>query len=81
MKFDVEYGRAKRFDEGKVYHSQEYIAFLKRRTQLEETAKSIYGVGVGLLLEEYADLLGDLTELECHHYFEEGYLAAERAKR
>ena len=41
-------------------------------------AKAIYGVGIRFLFDECADLCADLTELECRHFFEEGYLAAKR---
>jgi len=41
-------------------------------------AKAIYGVGIRFLLDECAGLCADLTELECRHFFEEGYLAAKR---
>ena len=67
------YPSAKRFDEGRLYQSPAYLACMENRIQFEETAGWLCGEDISRLLDAYADILSDITEFECRHYFAEGY--------
>ena len=41
---------------------------------LRRTIQTLFGAVVSPLLEEYAAVIGEETELECRHFFEQGYL-------
>ena len=73
MKRSVEelYQAAIRFDEGE---SQDYNTVLENKNHLRRTIQTLFGAVVSPLLEEYAAVIGEETELECRHFFEQGYL-------
>lgn len=68
------YLEAKRFDEGEIYQSQEYEELVNRKLEVLENLGRKLDIERALL-EEYIFLTDDETELECRHYFREGYLA------
>lgn len=61
-------------DEGEIYQSQDYNTVLKNKNYLRRTIQTLFGAVVSPLLEEYAAVIGEETELECRHFFEQGYL-------
>lgn len=63
-----------RFDEGEIYQSQDYNTVLENKNHLRRTIQTLFGAVVSPLLEEYAAVIGEETELECRHFFEQGYL-------
>lgn len=73
------YQRAKRFDEGDIYQSEEYAQTVGERNELELKLRAKLGPPGTLLLEDYAAVLGEITELECRHFFEQGYLLGRTA--
>lgn len=72
------YEEAKRFDESDLYRSAEYDAISEKRCELYENICALFGPAIVPLLEEYADAIGDETELECRHFFKEGYLMGQK---
>ena len=68
------YQQAKRFDEGELYQSQEYSAIARRQTELYQKMRTLFGPPVAPFLEEYAAAIADEMELECRHFFRQGYL-------
>lgn len=68
------YQAAIRFDEGEIYQSQDYNTVLKNKNHLRRTIQTFFGAVVSPLLEEYAVVIGEETELECRHFSEQGYL-------
>ncbi len=75
MKKSIEelYRQAKRFDEGGIYQSEEYNAIARKQRELYKNLRLLFGPTAGALLEEYTEALGDECELECRHFFEQGY--------
>lgn len=69
------YEEAPRFDCGTLYQSEAYGQTVKERLRVEAMIEKAYGSEVLPMLEEYADTLYQITELECMHFFEQGYLA------
>lgn len=76
MKRSVEelYQVAIRFDEGGIYQSQDYNTVLKHKNHLLKTMQTLFGAVILPLLEEYTAVIEEETELECRHFFEQGYL-------
>lgn len=76
MKESIEhlYQKAKRFDEGEIYQSQEYSAIAKRQMELHKKMCALFGPLIVSLLEEYSAAIADEMELECRHFFQQGYL-------
>lgn len=74
------YLNARRFDEGEIYQSQEYEELVNRKVEVMENLYRKCGAELPLL-EEYIDLLRDETELECQHFFREGYRAGRKRIR
>ena len=67
------YHRAKRFDESDIYQSAEYDAVAKNQMALYKKMRVIFGPAIIPFLEEYTAAMGDEMELECRHFFEQGY--------
>lgn len=67
------YQKAKRFDEGDIYQSQEYQDVCRKRWQLYEQICLRFGTQIAPLLEEYAAAIGDECDLESKHFFAQGY--------
>lgn len=65
---------AKRFDESETYQSKEYEELVSRKTELIENLYRKFNSAIPLM-EEFIGLLAEETELECRHFFREGYLA------
>lgn len=76
MKKTIEelYQKAKRFDESGVYQSEEYAVIAKQQNRLYKEISALFGPVAISLLEEYTAAIGDEMELECKHFFEQGYL-------
>lgn len=73
------YQRAKRFDEGDIYQSEEYTRLVREQSELGLNIRARLGLPGASLLEDYTAVLGDMTELECRHFFEQGYLLGRAA--
>ncbi len=67
------YRKAKRFDEGDIYQSQEYQDVCARQIQLYEKLRRRFGAQITPLLEEYTAAIGDECDLENRHFFAQGY--------
>ncbi|WP_251445183.1 DUF6809 family protein [Vermiculatibacterium agrestimuris] len=65
------YQKAKRFDEGDIYQSEEYDAIARRQRELY-TNMRLLCPAIHRLLDEYTEAMGDEMELECRHFFEQG---------
>lgn len=65
---------ARRFDESELYQSDEYENLVERKVELRENLYRRFNSAIHLL-EEYLGLLAEENELECQHFFREGYLA------
>ena len=72
------YREAKRFDESGIYQSDEYAAIAKQQNRVYKEICAIFGPVAASLLEEYTAAIGDEMELECKHFFEQGYLMGRR---
>ncbi len=68
------YQRTKRFDEGGLYQTQQYTDICKRQLALSQEMRLIFGPMLSQLLDEYTAAIGDECDLECRHFFEQGYL-------
>lgn len=79
MKKSIEelYREAKRFDESDIYHSEEYDAIARNQRDLYKKMCTLFPA-ISSLLEEYTAAIGDEIELECKHFFEQGYLLGSR---
>ena len=75
------YEQAPRFDEGNLYQSAEYADAARERIELETLTRRLFGNHAATILEEYAGAMDRITELECQHYFEQGYLAGKQLNR
>ena len=67
---------AKRFDESETYQSKEYEELVSRKAELTENLYRKF-ISAIPLMEEFIGLLAEETELECRHFFREGYLAGQ----
>lgn len=74
------YEEVLRFDEGDLYYAEAYLEAEHACSKIEELLEEMYGPEVLPLLQEYAGVLYDITELEAMHYFEQGYLAGRNAE-
>lgn len=68
------YKQAPRFDESELYQSEEYEEASTMRLGLEALAERWFEGRLSTFLEDYVDAMEQMTELECMHYFEQGYL-------
>lgn len=77
------YEKAIRFDQGDLRYLEDYLEAEHACAKMEELIEEAYGPTIRPLLHEYAGTLYDIMEIECMHYFQEGYLAEknERKKR
>lgn len=75
------YQQAKRFDEGDIYQSREYDIIARHQRELYKKMRGLFGPLIAPLLEEYTACLGDETELECRHFFEQGFLLGRSADK
>ncbi len=69
------YVRTPRFDEGDLYRSEAYSQLSVRQMQLLRQAAALFGEDAAKLLEDYAEVLYDQAEMECRHFFRQGYIA------
>lgn len=74
------YGDAPRFDCGDLYQSEEYDEALREQLRLEALIEKLYGNGILPLLGEYTEALYQISELECKHFFQQGYLAGRQGR-
>lgn len=74
------YQEAKRFDEGKLYQGKEYKRVSMRLYRLHMDLSNLLGPIFRATIEEYLNLISQETELECLHFFEQGYLAGVAGK-
>lgn len=72
------YQQARRFDEGEFCQSAAYLGVVNMRNKLLDMLVKLTGPGFGELNELTMSALDQEIELECQHYFCEGYLAAKR---
>ena len=74
MKMKDLYLKAKRFDESDEYQTPEYARIAKRQIELYTEMHTLFGPAILPLLEEYTAQIGEEYELECQHFFAQGYL-------
>lgn len=67
------YQRAKRFDEGEIYQSEEYGAIARKQRVICERMRNIYGDKLWAMLMEYTEAVSEEIDLECRHFFARGY--------
>lgn len=70
------YLEARRFDESETYQSKEYEDLVERKVEVMENLHRKFNSEIPLL-EEYIGILAEVTELECQHFFREGYRAGQ----
>ncbi len=75
------YEQAPRFDEGAIYQSPECQAIGCRWIDLEEQITKALKPEIIPVFEELMTALCDESELECQHYFQQGYLAGKGAAK
>lgn len=68
------FNKAKRFDESELYQSPEYAKIAKRQVELYTEMRVLFGPFIAPFLEEYTTWMGEECELECRHFFAQGYL-------
>ena len=68
------YQKARRFDEGDLYQRPEHARIAKRQMELYTKMRVLFDPLIGPLLEEYTTQIGEEFELECRHFFMQGYL-------
>ena len=73
------YEAARRFDEGEIYQSEEYMRLSRLRSERYDALLEILDPRFEELLAQLLECLDKELELECLHYFAEGY-AAGKAK-
>ena len=69
------YADAPRFDESELCRSDEFSRLSAFQMQLIQQAEVRFGAEAADILEEYMGVLYEQTELECRHFFHQGYLA------
>lgn len=75
------YLNARRFDEGEIYQGRENEELIFKKVEVMENLYRKFGREEMSLFEDYVDLLRDETELECQHFFREGYRAGRKRRR
>jgi len=75
------YQKAKRFDEGGLYQSREYEDISQRQFKAYLEMRALFGPALPHLLEDYISATNDEIELECKHFFEQGYLLGQAASK
>ena len=82
MKKSIEelYQEAKRFDEGTFYQGEEYEKAATRQMELYTIMRNRFGPSFVPLIEELFKAVDQEMELECLHFFEQGYLAGAAGK-
>jgi len=75
------YQKAKRFDEGEVYQTQEYSDICKRQFALCKEMRRLFGPVLSQLLDEYTAAVSDECDLECRHFFEQGFLMRQASSK
>lgn len=74
------YQEAKRFDEGTFYQRKDYEETVTRGLELYLIMCNRYGSSFAPLIEELLKTVYAEMELECQHFFEQGYLAGAAGK-
>lgn len=69
------YQQARRFDEGELYQMAEYTDLSKKRSRLLEKLSKLIGPAFEYAVDQMLESVDQEIELECKHYFYEGYLA------
>lgn len=69
------YEQAQPFDEGEIFQSEEYDQVVRKEIELYRLLAATFGTRVEPLLDAYTDTLGDKSELEGRHAFQQGFLA------
>ncbi len=67
------FAAAQPFDEGELYQSPEYEKAEEKFILVEEMAEKLYGAEVAALLPTYLEAWSDAQEIECLHFFNQGY--------
>jgi len=74
-KIQKRYKEALRFDQGEIYQTSENRRVFGARMVQWDVLVHTYGDEIVPLLERYTLCLYDEMELECRHFFQQGYLA------
>ena len=74
------YQEAKRFDEGTFYQRKDYEQAVTRELELYLILRNRFAPSFVPLMEELMKAISQETELECLHFFEQGYLAGTAGK-
>lgn len=82
MKKSIEelYREAKRFDEGTFYQRKDYEETITRQMELYMIMRNRFAPSFITLMEELLKTVYAEMELECLHFFEQGYLAGAAGK-
>lgn len=67
------YQRAKRFDEGEIYQTEEYDAIARKQRAICERMRDIYGDKLWAMLMDFVEAVNEEIDLECRHFFVRGY--------
>lgn len=74
------YREAKRFDEGTFYQREDYEEAVTRQMELYTMLCHRFGQPFAALMEEFFKAINQEIDLECLHFFEQGYLAGAACK-
>ena len=74
------YQEAKRFDEGTFYQRKDYEQAVTRGVELYLIRRNRFAPSFIPLMEELLKTVYAEMELECLHFFEQGYLAGAAGK-
>ena len=69
------YHKAKRFDEGEAYQTEEYNLIAKKQWALCTMMREAFGEDLWVMLQEYVGVVNEEIEFECKHFFAQGYEA------
>lgn len=68
------YQKARRFDEGDLYQTKEYEEISRRQFNTYLEMRALFGPSLPALLMGYISATNEEIEMECKHFFEQGYL-------
>ena len=75
------YDNAPRFDEGHFYYEREFDELYRKYIDLDDEIACCFPPIQITLLERRLEFEREINELECRHYFEQGWLACRDSRK
>lgn len=75
------YGETPRFDEGHFFNDPEYDALYRRYLDVEDAIAVNFSPAQQAIVDRRLEFEREICELECRHYFEEGWLQGRQREK